>query len=315
MTTLITGGAGFIGSYLATHLVKNGEKVVILDNFDHYYDVAIKRANIASLAGRAVIIEGDIRNTAAVQKIFEEHGITRVAHLAGLAGVRNSIDQGPLYAEVNTMGSVNLMDIARRFNISIFVQASTSSVYGQAKNIPFREADLPDEPLAPYPASKRSAELFGYSYHQLFGMNFTAVRFFNVYGPNGRPDMMPMKAIDSILNGKTIQLYDDGKLERDWTYVDDIVAGVTAALEKPMGYGIFNLGYGSPVSLNDFIHIYEKLIGKKAITQPVPAPLSEPRITYCDNSRARELLGFKPQVSLESGLERTWQWYKTCYGL
>jgi UDP-glucuronate 4-epimerase len=315
MATLITGGAGFIGSQLAAHLLRQGDSVVILDNFDEYYDPAIKRANIARLGGAAVVFEGDIRNTALVERAFADHGITRVAHLGGLAGVRNSIEQGPLYADVNTTGSVNLMDIARKRGVSVFVQASTSSVYGQTNRVPFQEEDAPDQPLAAYPASKRAAELYAYSYHNLFGLNVNILRFFNVYGPNGRPDMMPLKAIEAILHEKPIQVYDEGRLQRDWTYIDDLVDGVAAALARPMGYQIINLGYGSPIPLTDFIHIYEKLIGKKAVTQPAPAPASEPRITYCDNRRARDLLGFAPQVPIEEGLARTWAWYKESHGL
>jgi UDP-glucuronate 4-epimerase len=212
---------------------------------------------------------------------------------------------------VNTTGSVNLMNIARKYPVSVFVQISTSSVYGQAKRIPFAEEDNPDKPLSPYPASKRAAELFAYTYYELHKLNVTVLRLFNVYGPNGRVDMMPMKTIDSILNDKVITVYDEGKLERDWTYVDDTVAGIKAALERPMGYEIINLGYGSPISLNEFIHIYEELIGKKAIVEYAPAPASEPRITYCDNSRAVELLGFDPKVKINEGLARTWAWYQS----
>ncbi len=315
MATLITGGAGFIGSRLAAHLLQLGESVVILDNFDAYYDPAVKRANIAALGDKPVVVEGDIRDSELVNRLFIDYPIKRVAHLGGLAGVRNSIEQGRLYADVNTTGSVNLMDAARKHDVSIFMQASTSSVYGQTNRIPFREEDLPDEPLAAYPASKRAAELFGYSYHNLFGLNVTALRFFNVYGPNGRPDMMPMKAIDAILNGKTINMYAEGKLQRDWTYIDDLVDGICTALERPMGFRVLNLGFGSPIALTEFINIYEELIGKAAITQPAPAPASEPRITYCDNTRARELLGFNPKVRIEEGLSRTWNWYREKHGL
>ncbi|HEX2907815.1 MAG TPA: NAD-dependent epimerase/dehydratase family protein [Phototrophicaceae bacterium] len=315
MTTLITGGAGFIGSRLAAHLLECNQPVVILDNFDPYYDPAVKRANIAALNNQAILIEGDIRDTALIDRLFSEQGITRVAHLAGLAGVRSSIENGALYADVNTTGSVNLMDAARRHNVSVFVQASTSSVYGQTTRVPFAEEDAPDLPLAPYPASKRAAELFGYSYHQLFGLNVTVLRFFNVYGPFGRPDMMPRRAIESILKGEVITMYDGGDLLRDWTYVEDLVGGVAAALDRPLGYSIINLGCGSPIALTEFIQIYERLIGKKAITKSAPAPLSEPRVTYCNNTRARELLGFNPQVQIEEGLARTWAWYQQHFGL
>lgn len=315
MTTLITGGAGFIGSQLAARLLQQGQPVVILDNFDAYYDPAIKRANVAALGKTPVVIEGDIRDRALVERLFDQYGIARVAHMAALAGVRNSVEQGPLYAEVNTVGSTTLMDIARRYGLQVFVQASTSSVYGQAKRLPFSEDDAPDFPLAPYPASKRAAELFAYTYHQLFGLNVTVLRFFNVYGPSGRPDMMPIKVIESILNDRVITVYDEGRLERDWTYIDDIINGVAAALERPMGYQIINLGCGAPIPLTEFIHIYERLIGKKALTRPAPAPVSEPRVTYCDNTRARALLGFEPKTRIEEGLARTWEWYRSYHSV
>jgi len=320
MTTLITGGAGFIGSRLAARYITADQPVVILDNFNDYYDPAVKRANVAALtaldaAHPPVIVEGDIRDEALLERVFGEQGITRVAHLAAMSGVRYSIDRGPLYASVNTGGSVSLMEAARKRNVSVFVQASTSSVYGDTTPVPFVEDAAADHPLAPYPASKRAAEMFGYSYHQLFGLNVTALRFFNVYGPHGRPDMMPIRAIESILKGETIPMYDGGELKRDWTYIDDILDGITAALERPLGFEIINLGYGSPIDLKEFIHIYEELIGKPAITCDVPAPASEPAILYCDNSRARKLLDFAPKVAIADGLARTWQWYRARYGV
>jgi UDP-glucuronate 4-epimerase len=226
-----------------------------------------------------------------------------------MAGVRSSVDRGPYYAQVNTMGSVVLLNAARKHKVSVFVLGSTSSVYGQTSRVPFVEDDAADRPLAPYPASKRSAELYGYSYHQLFGLNVTALRFFNVYGPHGRPDMMPMKVIESILKEKPIQTFAGGSLQRDWTYIDDIVSGLVSALERPLGYEIINLGFGSPVTLSKFIQIYEQLIGKSAVTVDVPMPATEPTITYCDNSRARKLLDFAPQTPLEVGLKNTWEWY------
>ncbi|MBZ0277363.1 MAG: SDR family NAD(P)-dependent oxidoreductase [Anaerolineae bacterium] len=313
MTTLITGGAGFIGSRLAAHLIERGDSVVLLDNFDSYYDPAFKRARIAALKGKYTLVEGDIRDEAAVARVFADYGVTRVAHLAAMSGVRYSVENGRLYADVNTAGSVTLMNASRQHNVSVFVQASTSSVYGQAAHTPFVETDDTGFPLAPYPASKRAAELFGHSYHNLFGLNVTVLRFFNVYGPFGRPDMMPLMTIDNIRSGKTINLFNGGDIHRDWTYVDDTVAGIMAALERPLGFEIINLGYGAPVSLTAFIEIYEKLLGQKAITKDVPAPASEPLITYCDNTRARDLLGFNPQVDIAEGLARTWAWYRDYY--
>ncbi len=313
MATLITGGAGFIGSRLAQRLLTENEPVVILDNFNDYYDPAVKRANIDALNGNAVVIEGDIRDEACIQEIFQTHSITRVAHMAAMAGMRYSIERGRLYADVNTGGTVSLLDASRRSGVDIFVLGSTSSVYGNADRIPFVEDDAAAMPLAPYPASKRAAELFAHSYHNLFGLNVNVLRFFNVYGPHGRPDMMPLKALDHILNGKTIQMYAGGALMRDWTYIDDIVDGVVAALQRPMGYQIFNLGFGSPLSFVDFIRIYEELTGKHAVTEIVEAPLSEAKTTYCDNSRAREHLGFAPKIDIREGLSRTWAWYRQRY--
>jgi UDP-glucuronate 4-epimerase len=315
MAVLIAGGAGFIGSRLAAKLVQQQKPVIVLDNFDSYYDPRIKRANISGLGEQARIVEGDIRDRAGLERLFAEYHITHIANMAGLAGVRNSIEQGPLYSDVNVTGAVHLMDLARRHNVKLFIQASTSSVYGQTSRIPFREEDAPDEPLAAYPASKRAAELFGYSYHHMFGLNFSVLRFFNVYGPNGRPDMMPLRAIEAILQQKPLPVYDNGELKRDWTYVDDVVAAIMAALDRPMGFALMNIGYGAPISLNEFIEIYEDLIGQKAIRQPTPAPASEPRITYCDNTRARERLGFNPQVHIREGLARTWAWYQKHHGL
>ncbi|MFO7320432.1 MAG: NAD-dependent epimerase/dehydratase family protein [Chloroflexota bacterium] len=320
MKTLITGGAGFVGSRLAARLLDAGDTVIILDNFNDYYDPALKRANIEALwqhasDARLHVVEGDIRDEQLVRDLFASHGITRVAHLAAMAGVRSSAEQGRLYADVNTSGTVTLLDEARKHDVSVFVLGSTSSVYGATKRIPFVEDDTADRPLAPYPASKRAAEVFGYSYHQLYGLPVTVLRFFNVYGPHGRPDMMPIRAIEAILGDQEITMFEGGTLQRDWTYIDDIVAGVVAALERPMGYQIINLGFGSPVPLTEFIRIYEELIGKRARVRTVPRPLTEPPITYCDNTRARQLLDFAPQVNITEGLARTWAWYRDFHGL
>ena len=315
MTTLITGGAGFIGSRLALHLLAQGEPIVILDNFDDYYDPKIKRENIASLGDKAVVIEGDVRDEDCVAQIFDQHPIERIAHLGGMSGVRYSAERGRLYADVNTNGSVTLMDEARKHHVNVFVYASTSNVYADTTRVPFVEDDAAAHPLSPYPASKRAAEIFAHSYYKLFGLNVNILRFFNVYGPQGRPDMMPLRAIDSILNDRVIEMYDGGDLQRDWTYIDDVVAGIVSALERPLGYQIMNLGYGSPITFSEFIRIYEELIGKTAVTRTVDAPLTEPKITYCDNSRAVELLGFAPKVGIAEGLTRTWDWYRARYSI
>ncbi len=309
MTTLITGGAGFIGSRLALHLIAQDEPVIILDNFNDYYDPQIKRDNVAALGDAPQVIEGDIRDEALIARVFNENTITRVAHLAAMANVRFSAERGRLYADVNTSATVSLLDAASRHDVETFVLGSTSSVYGQTARVPFDEDDAATMPLAPYPASKRAAEIFAHSYHHLTGLNVNILRFFNVYGPHGRPDMMPLKVIEAILNDDEIMLFDGGELKRDWTYIDDIVAGVAAALDRPLGYQIMNLGFGAPITLNAFIGIYEDLIGRRARTRSVEAPPTEPKITYCDNSRAAELLGFAPQTDVYTGLAQTWAWY------
>ncbi|MEO0564044.1 MAG: SDR family NAD(P)-dependent oxidoreductase [Chloroflexota bacterium] len=315
MTTLITGGAGFVGSHLAKKLLAAGDDVLLLDNFDDYYDPALKRARVAALAPDAPLIEADIRDYDAVTKVFAEHTIDRVVNLAAMPGVRYSVGRAREYLAVNTTGAVNLMDAAAQGDVEVFVQASTSSVYGQAERVPFQEEDAADRPLAPYPASKRASELFAHSFHNLHSLNVTVLRFFNVYGPYGRPDMMPVKALDSILAGDTIRMWNNGQLKRDWTYIDDTVNGVASALQRPLGFQLINLGYGAPLPFSDFISIYEELVGVEAVKIVEDAPPTEPLITYCDNTRARELLDFDPQVSIQDGLHAVWTWYREAKGI
>ena len=317
MSTLITGGAGFIGGHLAAALLARGEPVIVLDNFNDYYDPAIKRENAARLREdrNCRLIEGDIRDIALVDSLFAGAGITRVAHMAAMAGVRASVQQPRLYFDVNLTGTLNLLEAAQRAKVQGFVLASTSSVYGNTEALPFVETDTADRPLAAYPASKRAAELLAYAYHNLAGMPITCLRFFNVYGPAGRPDMMPWRLLDAARTGAEIKLFNGGDIHRDWTYIDDTVAGVLAALDTPLGYEIINLGVGAPISLNDFIKVIEALTGKCINTVDAPRPPSDPPITYCDNGKARQLLGFAPAVPVREGLRRTWEWYAAFHGL
>lgn len=311
MTTLVTGGAGFIGSHVAGRLLAAGERVLVLDNFDDYYDPALKRANAARLAAAgAELVEADVRDAEAVERAVAGSGARRIAHMAALAGVRSSIEQSALYVAVNTLGTVHLLEAARLHGVDQFVLGSTSSVYGNSRRLPFREDDPADRPLASYPASKRSAELLAHGYHHLFGLHVTAVRFFNVYGPAGRPDMMPLRLMEASRSGEPIPVFDGGRLQRDWTYIDDVVDGVLAALERPLGYEVINLGLGAPISLHDFIEIIEALAGRPIARLEQPAPASEPTITYCDNGKARRLLDFSPGVTLRDGLARTWEWFE-----
>ena len=317
MTYLVTGGAGFIGSHVARALLARGERVVAIDNFNDYYDTAIKRHNAARLCeyDNFRMIEGDIRDVDLVERLFTERSITHVAHLAAMAGVRESVRQPRLYLDVNLTGSLNLLEAAKAADIKQFVLASTSSVYGRTKILPFVETDTADRPLAAYPASKRAAELLAHTYHNLFGMHATALRFFNVYGPAGRPDMMPWRLLEATQSGERINLFNGGDIHRDWTYIDDTVAGVLAALDRPLGYEIINLGCGAPISLKDFVELIEKYAGKTIDKVSVATPASDPPMTYCDNRKARELLGFAPAVSVEDGLRRTWDWFREYRGL
>ena len=312
MTYLVTGGAGFIGSHVAEALLNRGDRAIVIDNFNDYYDPAIKRQNAARLRQyeNCLIIEGDIRDAALVDRLFAEHSITHVAHLAALAGVRESVKQTRLYMEVNVSGTLNLLEASKAADIAQFVLASTSSVYGKTKVLPFVETDKADRPLAAYPASKRAAELLAHTYHNLAAMPVTALRFFNVYGPAGRPDMMPWRLMEATQTGDEIKLFNGGDIRRDWTYIADTVAGVLAALDKPLGYEIINLGCGAPISLSEFVEIIEEFAGKRINTVSVPTPPSDPPITFCDNSKARELLGFAPSVTIREGLRQTWEWYR-----
>ncbi|MBN1681322.1 MAG: SDR family NAD(P)-dependent oxidoreductase [Anaerolineae bacterium] len=312
MTILVTGGAGFIGSHLSQALLDRGDRVVALDNFNDYYDPAIKRANAARLSQHPnfTMIEGDIRDRDTVNALFTDHAVRRVAHLAAMAGVRASVQQPFLYTEVNLTGSLNLLDAAARHHAAVFVQASTSSVYGQTQQLPFVETDPADHPLAAYPASKRAAELMGHTCYHLHGLNVTVLRFFNVYGPAGRPDMMPFRIMNAVLDGTEIPIFNNGDIYRDWTYIDDTVRGVIAALDKPLGYAVINLGVGAPISLREFIDVIEELSGRTLNTRSVPTPPSDPPITYCDNTRAREMLGFAPSITVHEGLARTWEWFR-----
>ncbi len=312
MKVLITGAAGFIGSHLCERLLDRGDAVIALDNFNDYYDTARKRENVYRLRNhsRCILSKADIRDAEAINRLFAEHRPEAVVHLAAYGAVRYSIGRARLYTDVNIGGSINLLEIAREIGVENFVFASTSSVYGNTKQLPFVETDPCNHPLAPYPASKKAVELMGYTYHHLHGLNFTALRLFNVYGPRGRPDMMPFIVTESIVNQREIVLFDGGQMKRDWTYIDDIVDGIITALDKPLGYELINLGRGEPVLMTDFVEIIEGLVGRKAILSTPPAPLSEPKITFADIDKAHRLLGYSPQTSLPAGLCKFWEWYQ-----
>ena len=312
MKILVTGAAGFIGSNLAEKLARRGDEVVGLDNFNDYYDPVRKRANESRLSvyPNFRMVEADIRDRATMFNLFEAEKFEAVAHLAAMAGVRRAVQDPELYIQVDYNGTQNLMDAARAFAVGNFVFASTSSVYGDTKQIPFVETDACDRPLQPYAAAKRAAEMLGFTYHHLFGLNFTTIRFFTVYGPYGRPDMMAYLVAESITKGITIPLYEGGQMWRDWTFVEDITDGVAAALDRPLGYEIINIGRGEPVLLQDFVTILEKLAGGKANTVPAPKIAADVFRTYADISKARRLLDYSPKVSVQEGVEAFWHWYQ-----
>jgi UDP-glucuronate 4-epimerase len=310
---LITGAAGFIGSHTAERMLARGDEVVGLDSFDDYYDPGRKRANARILAQHAgfTLLEEDIRNAEAVLSVCRTARFDAIVHLAALAGVRYSVERAPLYVDVNVRGTVNVLEAARHAAIPHLVLASTSSVYGRTASVPFREDDPANRPLAPYPATKLAAELMGHAYHNMFGLSCTVLRFFSVYGPRGRPDMMPYHITDCVVHGREFQLYNGGEMYRDWTYVADIVAGVVAAADRPLGYQVINLGRGEPVRMADFVRLVEELVGRPARLTSPSAPPSEPPITYADITRARTLLGYEPATSVREGMRRFWDWYRT----
>ncbi len=286
--------------------------MVGLDNFNDYYDPAKKRDNEKRLSAypNFKMIEADIRDRARMFQIFEEEKFDAVAHLAAMAGVRNAVTKPDLYVEVDLNGTQHLMDAARAAgNVENFVFASTSSVYGNTQQIPFVENDPCDRPLQPYAAAKRASEILGYSYHYLFGMNFTAVRFFTVYGPNGRPDMMAYLVAESVSKGVEIPLYDGGEMYRDWTFVEDITDGVVAAVDRPLGYEIINLGRGKPTLLKAFVGMIEELAGRKANVINKPRMAADFVRNQADISKARRLLDYNPKVTVKDGVKIFWEWY------
>jgi UDP-glucuronate 4-epimerase len=319
MTILITGAAGFIGSHLAQALLERGEQVVGLDNFNDYYDPARKRANVRQIEETAQargelahfhLLEGDIRDEALVQEIFSTQRPTAIVHAAAMAGVRRSVQQPLLYEDVNVRGTLVLLEAARRHETANFVFISSSSVYGNNSPVPFREDALCDWPLSPYPATKRAAELMCATYHHLYGLPCTCLRLFTVLGPRGRPDMTPYRFTEAIVQGHEITLFDPDRVQRDFTYVGDIVQGILAALEAKLPFEIVNLGNHRPVGLRDYVAIIERLVGRPARVRVAPLPPTDARLTCADIAKAQRLLGFAPATPVEEGLAHFWDWYR-----
>ena len=309
---LVTGGAGFIGSHVALRLVGRGDSVVVLDNFDPYYDPAIKRATAALLAENGVtVVEGDLRDAAACAKALE--GVEKVVHLAARPGVRASVEDPHTTLDVNLMGTLNLLQAMREGGQRGFVVASSSSVYGGDAVAPFKEDQPASKPLSPYAASKRAVEHLCASYCELFDFGVIALRFFTVYGPRGRPDMSIGKFARLALEGKKLPLYGDGSVVRDFTYVDDIVTGVVAALDRVAEGSemkVSNIGGGSTATMKEMITLLEEAVGSPVEIDYQPAAQGDMPQTHADLTQAGELLGFRSTVPLPEGIKRTVEWMR-----
>jgi UDP-glucuronate 4-epimerase len=311
-SVLVTGGAGFIGTHVVDALLKEGRDVVVIDDFDDFYDPAVKRMNVEPFMVKPgfTLVEGDIRDEKVVESVFASHAIGVVVHLAARAGVRPSIQQPALYSDVNVNGTVILLEACRRHNIGKFIFGSSSSVYGNNSKVPFSESDDVDMPISPYAATKRAGELLCATYHGLYGLNVFCLRFFTVYGPQQRPEMAIHKFTRFIDRGLPLPRFGDGTTRRDYTYVTDIVSGVMRAIERVQGYEIINLGGSRTTTLNELIEKLEERLGKKAIVEPAADQPGDVVATWADVAKAQRLLGYDPNVTIDSGLTRFVQWYR-----
>jgi len=309
---LITGGAGFIGSHLCERLLCEDNDVIALDNFDDFYDPAVKRSNIAGALkdDKFKLVKGDIRDAQAVDDIFTDNEIEVIVHLAAKAGVRPSIENPLLYQDVNINGTMVILEAARKFGIKKFVFASSSSIYGNNEKVPFSEGDNVDYPISPYAATKKACELLCHTYSHLYDIDMTCLRFFTVYGPRQRPDLAIHKFARLIENDEPISVFGDGSMMRDFTYIDDIIDGVMGAIKYCEGYEIYNLGESRPIRLDELIVEIEKALGKRAIINPLPLQPGDVKQTYADVSKAMERLGYEPSTEIASGLKIFVDWLR-----
>ena len=312
MKVLLTGGAGFIGSHFCERLVANDYEVVILDNFNDYYDPGLKRKNIATLQGhpQVTLVEGDLLNGALLDELFEKHNFQILVHLAARAGVRPSLQQPLLYEKVNVQGTMELLEWSKKYQLEKLVIASSSSVYGNNKKVPFSETDSVDHPISPYAATKKACELIASTYHHLYDLNITMLRFFTVYGPRQRPDMAIHKFTRLIAQGEEIPMYGDGSTRRDYTYIDDIVDGMYKSMVHCRGYNIYNLGESKTISLKDLIELIELNLGKKAKIKKLPMQPGDVETTYADIKKAKDEIEYNPQIDIEFGIEKFVEWFK-----
>ncbi len=314
MQFLVTGGAGFIGSHVAERLLHDGHRVTVFDDLNPFYSPVIKRANLSVLAQvggfRHRFVPGDLTDRAALDAVFAETRFDQVIHLAARAGVRPSLLEPALYQRVNVEGTVNLFEAGRTHGVRKFIIASSSSVYGTNAKVPFREADPIFQPISPYAASKLACEALGHVYHQIYGLDVTLLRFFTVYGPRQRPDLAIHKFARLITAGTPIPVFGDGSTERDYTYSDDIVAGVVACTRQDFGYEIFNLGESQTVRLDHLISLLEAALGRSAIIDRQPPQLGDVPRTYADITKARTKLGYHPTTQIAAGIPQFAAWFK-----
>jgi UDP-glucuronate 4-epimerase len=315
MQILLTGGAGFIGSWVGERLLDQGHEVVCIDNFNDFYDPTIKRENIHACLRHAnyELCDGDITDRALIDDLFESHAFDAIIHLAAWAGVRPSIERPEIYEQVNLGGTLNLLQRARMDKISRFVFASSSSVYGGRTDPPFSEDDSVSRPVSPYAATKRSGELLCYTFHHLFELDISCLRYFTVYGPRQRPDMAFHKFLRAILEDQPIPVYGDGMQTRDFTYIEDIVRGTLAAGFSEISGEVINLGGGTTIALKNVFEILEAVTQKKLRLAHEEAKAGDMRVTFADIGKARRLLGFEPRFDLIAGLEREWRWLRDMY--
>lgn len=314
MKILITGGAGFIGSACAKKLIDRGDKVVIVDNFNDYYDPKLKhdRIKIFLKGYKFKLYKADIRNEKMMERVFKKERPDKIIHLAAMAGVRNSLKNPKLYADVNIMGSINLLEMARKYKIKNFVFASSSSVYGTNKKTPFSETDPVDTPISPYAFTKKADELLAHVWSHIYGLKITALRFFTVYGPWGRPDMALFLFTDAITKGTPINVFNYGKMSRNFTYVDDIASGTIAVLDANLSYGVMNIGGDKEEALMRYIEVLEKNLGKKAKKKMLPMQPGDVPKTVADIRKLRRL-GWKPTTRIDEGIKNFVEWYKEYY--
>ena len=321
MKVLITGGAGFIGSHVCEALLKKGHDVYIYDDFNEYYSPEYKRENVQYVQrtakecnGHLLVVEGDIRDQVTLNQCFNQHNFDAVIHLAACAGVRPSIENAPLYIDVNLMGTTNILECIKNHGIKKLVFASSSSVYGNNEKTPFSESDAVDNPISPYAATKKAGELICHTYHHLYDINMACLRFFTVYGPRQRPDLAIYKFTDKIYANESITFYGDGSMGRDYTYIDDTVSGVVLSLDwlqtgKNL-YEIFNLGESYTVSLKDMLETIERTVEKSAHILHLPVPPGDVNLTCADISKSKNILGYNPCIPFDMGIEKFVNWYK-----